>query len=253
MSNHFSVRKGQLTFDAEGCENRGPYFSRKPHVPGAYSGVTIGRGYDLSQRHPNDVVRDLSQCGIPKRTAEQLSKSCGSKGSHAKKAVDHHRLSTIEITPEQQKKLFEKAYGELEQDVKRICAKGDVVKAYGKTDWNNLSPAIAEVLVDLRYRGDYTPATRKKLQKRVARNDLDGFYACLSDAPYWQRQGVPSDRYKRRVQFIQQAMGKQQTHAFSKKSSPSVNSKGLVAKILRIRDFVTRLYKTGRALKRRFS
>ena len=49
----FTVPFGQITFDAEGQEQRGKYFSRSPHVPGPASGITIGRGYDLGSRSAN--------------------------------------------------------------------------------------------------------------------------------------------------------------------------------------------------------
>jgi len=38
--------RGRLTFDAEGQEG-GPWHSRHFHVPGATSGLIIGRSYDL--------------------------------------------------------------------------------------------------------------------------------------------------------------------------------------------------------------
>jgi len=50
--------EGGLTFDAEGQERRGRYFSRVAHVPGPWSGVTIGRGYDLKYRKADEVVND---------------------------------------------------------------------------------------------------------------------------------------------------------------------------------------------------
>ena len=249
MNHHFTVKKGQLTFDAEGSEYRGSYFSRTPHVPSPSSGVTIGRGYDLSQRAPESVVSDLARCGIATSTAEKLARGCGARGGDAQKAVKKLRLSGIEITPEQQKKLFEVTYDALEKDVKRICSKSDVVKTYGKTDWANLSPAVAEVLVDLRYRGDYTPATRKKIQKLVAQNDLKAFHHCLNDEAFWCRLGVPSDRFRRRAQHLEQAMRAfSQSNPVSKPPTSRLKTFGL--KIREIRLFLNNLQKKNDSFKK---
>ena len=58
-----TVPKGQLTFDAEGNNNKNSiYYSRIPHVPlVGKSGVTIGRGYDLSQHTKDTIIKDLTR------------------------------------------------------------------------------------------------------------------------------------------------------------------------------------------------
>ena len=99
----FIVPYGQLTFDAEGLEKRGPFFSRKAHVPGAFSGVTIGRGYDMGSRSASEIIADLTAAGIDQATAERFSEARGLKGSKAKIFVKQKKLDQIEITPEQQK------------------------------------------------------------------------------------------------------------------------------------------------------
>ena len=72
-------------------------------------------------------------------------------------------------------------------------------RAYGKTDWNQLNSAIKEVVVDLRYRGDYTPTTRRKIQRAVAANNLQLFTQLMSDESYWMGTiKVPKDRFLRR-------------------------------------------------------
>jgi hypothetical protein len=63
---------GQLTFDFEGNEG-GRYHIRKAQVPGPTSGVTIGRGYDLSGRDADAIKADLKAAGVtaPERLSEQ--------------------------------------------------------------------------------------------------------------------------------------------------------------------------------------
>ena len=199
----FSVPEGQLTFNAEGLENRGQYFSRVPHVPGPSSGVTIGRGYDMKERSRNEIIEDLTNAGVSMDRAEQLSECRGLSGQAARNFLVENNLSEIEITPAEQKALFTQVYQELEGDVIRICNKADVVAKYGETDWDNLNSAIKDIVVDLRYRGDYTGATRERIQPTLVNNDLVALQDVISDRNYWvARRGVPGDRFDRRKEYI---------------------------------------------------
>ena len=84
-------------------------------------------------------------------------------------------------------------------DAKRLATKPDVVEAYTNTNWDGLNDAIKDVVVDLRYRGDYDARTRKKIQNAIAANDLNAFKSLMSDRDYWVKQrGVPPDRFERR-------------------------------------------------------
>ena len=198
----FKVPRGQLTFDAEGTEG-GPYHSRKPHVPTNTSGLTIGRGYDMKERSSAEVAHDLTHAGIPEATAKLYAGAAGLSGQKARDYIRNHNLP--EITAEQQKALFAISYAEAEADVRRICEKADVVSKYGKTDWEKLNPAIKDILVDLRFRGDYTPKAREHIQKLIVTSDLKGLAADLSDRSKWS--SVPQDRFQRRRDFARKALG----------------------------------------------
>ena len=87
------------------------------------------------------------------------------------------------------------------EDVKRIVNKDDVVAAYGRTDWNTLCPAIKDILVDLRYRGDFTPLARGLIQRAVSSNDLENITGLMSNKKLWE--GVPQDRFDRRKEFLE--------------------------------------------------
>ena len=52
---------------------RGPYFSRKPHVPSNSSGVTIGRGYDIKNKTRSKIIGDLTAAGIDRALAEKFA------------------------------------------------------------------------------------------------------------------------------------------------------------------------------------
>ena len=199
----YTVQFGQLTFDAEGLEQRGKYFSRSPHVPGPYSGITIGRGYDLGSRSANEIIADLIAAGVDRAIAVRFGEGRGYKGQKARNFIKLQQLDQIEITSPQQKALFLITYKELEGDVIRICSKHDVVEKYGAVDWNDLHAAIRDITVDLRYRGDYTGATREVVQPTLVRNDPETLKIALGDRNYWvTRYGVPPDRFKRRNDYL---------------------------------------------------
>jgi hypothetical protein len=124
----FVVPFGQLTFDAEGLETPGRFFSRRLHVPGRWSGATIGRGYDMGRRSRTEIVSDLSASGVSSAKARMFALTNGRKGKQAKDLIKETRLDSLEITPREQKALFLLTYRELEGDVMRICRKVDVVE-----------------------------------------------------------------------------------------------------------------------------
>ena len=196
--NELTVPYGQLTFDAEGNDDpNSRYFSRVAHVPPGGSGVTIGRGYDLGNFTQSKVEEGLVQAGIdptPWRGAY------GKKSADAQSWYEANKGKLGEITREQQKKLFIYTYDDLKADVVRISTKADVLKVYGKTDFATLDPRILDVVVDLRYRGDYSGATRKRVQPCMVKNDVEGLAQVMADRSFWN--SVPQDRFQRRKDFL---------------------------------------------------
>ncbi len=194
---------GRLTFDAEGQEG-GPYHSRHFHVPSSASGLTIGRGYDMKRRSKSDVRDDLIRAGVEAAIAALISQAAGLQGDTAEEFVEENDLEDFEITLAQQSALFDIEYARQEADTKRLATKADVTRAYGATDWDNLNATIKEVLVDLRFRGDYTPSCRRFLQTCVAANDLAAFTVELADRQRWP--DVPKDRFDRRKAVCEKAL-----------------------------------------------
>lgn len=200
---NFIMLKGQLTFDAEGQEG-GPYHSRVPHVPSDNSGITIGRGYDLKLKTKDLVISDLTASGLTSDQSKQYSLCVGLQGKDARAYIDAHKDDLVEISPSQQKKLFEITYDRYELDVIRLCGKDDVVKKYGKTDWEKLSRKIQEILIDLHFRGDYDGSAREIIQKSVVSNDLKSFSDAIMLRENWSN--VPEDRFERRVSYLKKNM-----------------------------------------------
>ena len=84
QTGYLKVRKGQLTFNAEGNNKKGSrYYSRKPHVPGKSSGITLGRGYDMGLKSVVQIATDLLQAGLSSGLAKLFSKGAGLKGQSA--------------------------------------------------------------------------------------------------------------------------------------------------------------------------
>jgi len=193
------VAAGQVTFDAEGNDNPDSiYYSRVAHKPPGISGVTIGRGYDLGHRGSREtIVQELTGAGID---LDAFSGAIGLQGNEAQSWLNANKETLPELTYDQQKKLFEFSYNSMEATVRRICNKSDVVAKYGATDFDTLNSAILEIAVDMCFRGDYTPNSRKRVQPCIADNDFEGFFKVISDQAYWSN--VPNDRFKRRVQFL---------------------------------------------------
>jgi hypothetical protein len=106
----------------------------------------------------------------------------------------------VELTAPQEKKLFDNTFAFMNADVQRIISKPDALAKYGKINWVTLNPAIKVVLIDLRYRGDFTTQSREFLQPVVARNDLEGLNRILKNSALWPK--VPEDRFKRRAAFL---------------------------------------------------
>jgi|688.fasta_scaffold226603_1 hypothetical protein len=222
-ANQFRVPNGQLTFDLEGLECPDPsdkciaFHSRIPHVPSEESGVTIGRGYDLKLKTPSKIKADLLAIGLSSENADIYSEA-GCKvaikgtckpqyiGKQAKEFIKTNKTKLVEITPEQQKKLFAMTYSEIEADVKSIHNKNAKSKAEQTKNiiqYDNLNPFIKDILIDLRFRGDYTPESRKLIEVAAMKNDLAGFRYALSNS-YWlsKKQPVSTDRFIQRYVYL---------------------------------------------------
>lgn len=203
MADALKPSRGMVTFESEGVESPGSQFhSRVLHVPGGASGVTIGRGYDMKLKSAAKIESELAACGVPAADAKEMGKATGLSGAGANAFKNAHK--SFQISQETQVKLFEISYREEEAEVKRISAKPDCVAAFGAADWDKAHPAIRDIFVDLKFRGDYTPASRKLIQKLLVRNDLAGLAAAMKSQANWA--GVPSDRFKRRNDFLTKAL-----------------------------------------------
>lgn len=190
---------GIVTWESEGAEG-GLFHSRKLHVPSRFSGLTLGRGYDCSQKTQNKISTDLVKAGVPAKIVAIIKKFAGLTGTKAERIIIDNDLLDYQITHAMQKALFKISYDEEAKEVKRISNQQVNIKKYGSVDWVKLNPHIKDILVDLKYRGDYIPATRKFIQVAAANNDLAAFKKAIQDKSNWSN--VPADRFKRRSDYI---------------------------------------------------
>lgn len=203
MPDSLKPPRGIVTWDSEGVEAPGsPFHSRVLHVPGGASGVTIGRGYDMGKKSRAKVEADLVSAGVPAADAREISKGAGLTGAPARAFRDAHK--SFSISPEAQIRLFEISYREEEAEVRRISDGDSCRSTYGKVDWDKLNPAVLDIFVDLKFRGDWSPATRKFCQKHLVNNDLAGLAECMKKQANWS--GVPADRFKRRNDYLAKAL-----------------------------------------------
>lgn len=205
-------RRGALTWSQEGTEG-GKFHSRKLHVPSDSSGATIGRGYDMKNRTAAQVQIELMAASVDKDTASKLSQCAGKKGEDARKYIKDNGLDKLEITAEAQMVLFENEYAKLSAETKRLCTKADVTQKYGKCDWESMDPALKELVIDMRYRGDYTPAARAKIQQALVTQDYAILLTLFSSKSNWP--DVPKERFNARKALVQRAAN---TAAFNKAS-----------------------------------
>jgi len=193
--------EGIVTFDSEGSEG-GPYHSRILHVPSTWSGLTLGRGYDMKQKSAAKIIRELTKAGVSSRHVQILARAHGMRGEAAKQFIIDNDLLDFQISPLVQKRLFLISYAEISKETERVCTrKSKEMKAYGSCDWKKLNNQIKQMVIDLKFRGDYTVETRKFIQKPIVDNNLDAFKKVMKKSNNWS--AVPKDRFNRRVKYLE--------------------------------------------------
>ncbi|MBI5276888.1 MAG: hypothetical protein HY854_10545 [Burkholderiales bacterium] len=177
---YLTVTQGQVTFDAEGNDDpKSPHFSRVLHWPGGKSGVTIGRGYDLKSRNAGSVESDLTKASLDNETAKAIAKGVGLSGQAAMDFVAMNKLKVGEISGFVQHSLFENIYPDyLERGRKNYEYWTSTEK--DRVLWNNLHPAIRDILVDFVYQG-FTAGARPMV--KGMKNDFDELISYIQSTP----------------------------------------------------------------------
>jgi hypothetical protein len=144
---------------------------------------------------------ELVAAGVDPAMAQKLAAASTLRGESARKFIEDNQHS-FEISELAQKKLFEATYAAEERSARGVCERANA--KYGDCDWDELHPAIKELIVDLKYRGDYTPRSRELIQEFIVANDLESLTEAMADQNNWK--GVPLDRFARRKAFMETAL-----------------------------------------------
>ena len=187
------IESGALTILGEGQ-------SGYIHWPGGKSGVTVGSGYDIGSRRSKDVYQDLIDSGMDSEKATQISKGAGLKGQEAKDFVSQNKSSIGKIEVSVMEVLLRTSFPKYEEEAKNMAtsttadsghlnARGREIrdkKAAGtyvlsEKEWNDLHPAMVELLTDMKYHGGYYAYDRisaiNSLLKANSGNHLEQFKA----------------------------------------------------------------------------
>lgn len=174
------VPQGQITFDGEGDDvPNSPFFSRVVHWPGnPKSGVTLGRGYDMGKRTKGEIYSDMLRVGIGSEKASLIATGAGLKGGAAATFVKEYKEKIGVITHQQQVELFNMVYGGYIDIAKKRYARysADVP---GRVNWDELHPAIRDILVDFAYQG----IPGEKTIPVAAKNDIDLLIKLIESEP----------------------------------------------------------------------
>ena len=145
-----------------------------PHFPGGLSGVTIGPGYDMGGRTPQEIYADLTNAGIPPQTAQLFMGAASKTGVEAQEWVNEHRHE-LYITEEQQQALFDHVLVEeyerrLRAQLSQFADENESV-THEMISWENLSEKQKHILFDFAY----NPGLSKfpTLTEAVLREDWD--------------------------------------------------------------------------------
>lgn len=175
MDNDYTPQ-GYFTFHKEGTDTT----SSVIHCPGPYSGVTIGRGYDMKYKNELQIYSDLTACGMSKQDAAIVKKAAGKFGASAHKFVDENINKLSPFVKWQQIALFGKIFPVYINTVKSIYKKiptvihekniryvnlHDSKVTWQKTDWNSLETRLIDIAVDMNYQGFYFAHTAEAMSR----------------------------------------------------------------------------------------
>ncbi|MBV8613941.1 MAG: glycoside hydrolase family protein [Acetobacteraceae bacterium] len=122
---HTSRRGKDFIFLKEAAN---PEITKHTHWPGAQSGVTLGPGYDMAFRTPEQIVFDLMSIGVDYEHARVLatagippdgSSRFGLQGPSAKAFAERH-AKDVTLTLAQQQALLEQTLPAYEAEVRRL-------------------------------------------------------------------------------------------------------------------------------------
>ncbi|WP_076070873.1 glycoside hydrolase family protein [Sphingomonas montana] len=92
--------------------------SERFHWPKGASGVTLGSGYDMRYRKPDQIVRELTEVGLSTAQAQVASRAAGLSGEEARTFVAENR-DAVHLTDRQEKALLVRSLRPVVETVRR--------------------------------------------------------------------------------------------------------------------------------------
>ncbi|MIG41046.1 hypothetical protein AHW95_24205 [Salmonella enterica subsp. enterica] len=213
-----TVPFGQLTFDSEGNDMEDSvYFSRHPHVPNNHgvvigmSGVTFGQGLDFGQQtasYINSLFQEMEENTkpLPSSLKKWLLGSVGKQGTSALTYCNNINNEVPEgeqlFTRKQQHFLFKAVYRHQYEVTKRVLSNGvdnNGVRITANLD--SFEQDIQDVLVDLTFRGDNSPRTRRYFMSDL-NTSKQAFKDNISNSYWMTNFGVPLARFNARREYL---------------------------------------------------
>lgn len=217
---------GQLTMEGEGLGAE----TLTIHWPAGASGVTLGFGYDMKERSADEVKADLMAAGISDTYAASLSAGAGLEGATAQKWVnDNKRQPWATITAEQRAALFQRGFPRYRDRARELATSRTPSRGTARVNaasrdvslrfvvpterWDQLHPAVIEVLTDMAYSGAYSYGRHESINPILMNERLTPVEQLQQIRPILEALPRPvqaPERRRLRLQFIDTIIGRLQ-------------------------------------------
>lgn len=221
-----TIQRGELTALGEGSDAQTKHV-HWPHTDA--SGVTLGKGYDIGSRSKAQVIADLTAAGMDEAQAKTIAEGAGLTGDAAGAWVNANKGAVGEISRDVQIRLLGTMLDQYTQRAKTTAtattANGQNQNAAGREqkegkppgtyvmteqEWNNLHPAMTELVTDLAYQGGYYGFDRvAKINEALKANNGDQLGQLKAVRALFQ--GEYMDNYAGAIQEKKGAAGAKET------------------------------------------
>jgi hypothetical protein len=158
----------------------------------------------MKQRTSAEIVNLLVGAGASQPLYPDFATDCSQAAAISDAAADafvqQNRAKIGNLTPSQQKNLFQLLVPTYEQRAQSQLTNYATTNHVAPPVWASLALAIQEILFDLAFRGDLGASATALLFGSVASNNVAGFAALMKDRSNWP--SVPKDRFDRRVAYL---------------------------------------------------
>ena len=179
---------GLLTFNSEGNSNPdSDYYSNSIHLSQDGFGLTLGRGYFLKSKSPEQIHSELKKINVDSQLVNELIKISNTTETVQRDFLQNYKGKTL-FTDEQVQILFDMMIGKYTQNLNNITNK------YG-LQYDKLPKYQQDVLLDLIHTEQLNETTENKIITSIKEGT---FNKLMNNDKYWKKNGTSSDRLKMR-------------------------------------------------------